>query len=57
MFTAAAAVNPSVIKTLLTSGLNTFFIYGKPVCNNGPRSLAKNTLGGIILVYFLITWY
>ena len=40
----AAAVNPNGIKTLLANGLITFFINGKPVFNNGPRSLPRNPL-------------
>ena len=37
-----AAVNPNSIKMLLANGLSTFFIYGKPVFSNGPRSLLRN---------------
>ena len=37
-----AAVNPNDIKILLANGLSTFFIKGKPVFNNGPRSIPKN---------------
>ena len=36
------AVNPNVIKTLLTNGLSTFFIEGNPAFSNGPKSLPKN---------------
>ena len=38
----AAAVNPKGIKTLLASGLITFFINGNPVFKNGPSNLLKN---------------
>ena len=38
----ADAVNLNGIKTLLANGLSTFFISGKPVFNNGPRSLPRN---------------
>ena len=34
----AVAVNPSGIKILLANGLSLFFINGKTVFNNGPRS-------------------
>ena len=37
-----ATVNPNGIKTLLANGLNAFFIKGKPVFSNGPRSLPRN---------------
>ena len=39
---AAAVVNPNGIKTLLANGFSTFFIQGKAVFSNGPRSLPKN---------------
>ena len=39
---AAAAANHSGIKTLLANGLSTFFIKGKPVFDNGPKSPPKN---------------
>ena len=39
---AAAAVNPTGIKTLLANGRSTFFLKGNPVFSNGPESLAKN---------------
>ena len=35
-------VNPNGIKTLVASGLSTFFIKGNPVFSNGPKSLPKN---------------
>ena len=38
----AAVVNPNGIKTLLANGLSTFFIKGKPVLRNGPKSPPKN---------------
>ena len=38
----AAAVNPYGNRTLLANSLSTFFIKGKPVFSNGPRSLSKN---------------
>ena len=38
----AAAVTPSGIKKLLASGLSTFFVKGKSVFSNGPRSLPRN---------------
>ena len=38
----AAAVNPNGIKTLLASGLSTFFVKDNPVFSNGPKSLSKN---------------
>ena len=41
----AAAINPKDFKTLLTNGLSTFFINGKPVFSNGPRSLSRNPPG------------
>ena len=39
---AAAAVNPNGIKTLLANGCSTFFIKGKQVFSNGPRSPPRN---------------
>ena len=39
---AAAAVNPKGIKTLLANGLITFFIKGNPIFSNGLRSLPRN---------------
>ena len=45
----AAAVNPNGIKTLLASGLFTFFIKGNPAFSNGPRSQPRNTPNCIIL--------
>ena len=39
----AAVFNPNCIKTLLANGLSTFFIKGKPVFNNGPKSLPKSS--------------
>ena len=38
----AAAVNPNRIKTLLAYDFNTYFIKGKSVFSNGPKSLPKN---------------
>ena len=40
---AAAAVNRDGIKTLLVSGLSTFFIKGKPVFINGPKIIPINS--------------
>ena len=34
-YSVAAAVNPNGTKTLLTDGVRTFFINGKPVVING----------------------
>ena len=39
---AADAVNPNGIKTQSANGFSTFFIEGKPVFSNGPRSVPKN---------------
>ena len=39
--TDAAAVNSNGIKALLANDLSTFFAKGKPVFNNGPRSVPK----------------
>ena len=39
--TDAAAVNSNGIKALLANDLSTFFVKGKPVFNNGPRSVPK----------------
>ena len=36
------AVNPNGSKILLANGLIAFFINGKPVFSNGPRSLLRN---------------
>ena len=38
----ASAVDPNSIKTLWTNSLSSFFIKGKPVLKNGPRSLPRN---------------
>ena len=38
----AAAVNPNSIKTLLSNGLTTFPIKGKPAFSNGLKVLPKN---------------
>ena len=38
----APAVNTNGIKTLLASGLSTFFIKSNPVFSNGPKGLLKN---------------
>ena len=40
---ASAAANHNVIKTLLVNGLNTFFLKGKPIFSNGPKSLPRNS--------------
>ena len=45
----AAAVNPNGIKTILAHGLSTFFIKGKAVFSNGPKSPPKNPLDCPIL--------
>ena len=45
----AAAVSPKGMKTLLINGLITFFISGKPVFSNRPRSLPRNPSDSIIL--------
>ena len=47
----AAAVNINDIKTLLANGLSTFFIKGKPVFSNGPRSLHRNLPEFLIILY------
>ena len=39
---AAATVNPNGIKTILASGLSTFFTKEKPDFRNSPKSLPKN---------------
>ena len=36
------AANPNGIKTLLANTVSTFFIIGKPIFSNGPRSLPWN---------------
>ena len=54
----ADAVNPYGIKTLLASGLSTFFIKGNPVFSNGHRSLPKNPPDCLIFATeFLIILY
>ena len=45
----AAAINPKGIKTLLASGLITFYINGNPVFSNGPSNLPRNPRNCIIL--------
>ena len=45
----AAAINPKGIKTLLASGLITFYINGNPVFSNGPSNLPRNPPDCIIL--------
>ena len=45
----AAAINPKGIKTLLASGLITFYINGNPVFSNGPSNLPRNPPYCIIL--------
>ena len=49
---ADATVNLNAIKTLLTVCSSTFFINGKPVYINGPRSLPRNLLDWMILDMF-----
>ena len=44
-----AAVNPKGIKTLIATGLITFFINGNPVFSNGPSNLPRNLPDCIIL--------
>ena len=44
-----SAVNPNGIKTLLDSGLSTFFIQHKPVFSNDTESFPKNPLDCPIL--------
>ena len=44
-----AIVNSNGNRTLLANGLSTFFIRGKPVFSNGPRSLLKNPPNCFIL--------
>ena len=39
---AAAVVNLNGIKRRLANGLSTFFIKGKPVFSNGPKTLREN---------------
>ena len=39
---AAAAVSPKGINTLLAYGVITFFINGNPVFNKGPSNLPEN---------------
>ena len=55
---AAAAVNPNGIKTLLANGCSTFFIKGKQVFSNGPRSLPRNPPDYHILCneFLIIFW-
>ena len=50
---AAAAVNPKIIKTLLANGLITFFINGNPVFCNGPSNLLRNPPNCIIFDYWV----
>ena len=45
----AAAVNCNGIKTLSANGLSTFFIKGKPVFSNGPKSLLKKAPDCLVL--------
>ena len=57
--TDAAAVSPNGIKTLLPNGLSTFFITGKPVFSNGPKSQPKNLsnwpiLDNCVFDYFIL---
>ena len=40
--TDAAVVNSNGIKMLLANGLSKFFIKGKPIFSNGPRTLPRN---------------
>ena len=44
-----AAFNPNGIKTILASGLGTFFIKGKPGFTNVAKSLPKNSADFTIL--------
>ena len=41
-FSDDAVFNLSSIKALLGNGRSTFFINGKPIFSNGPRSLPRN---------------
>ena len=45
---AATAVNLNGIKAILANVLSTFFIKGKPVFANDPRSFPRNTFNCII---------
>ena len=58
--TDAAAVNPTVIKTLLANGFSISFIKGNPIFTNGPESLPKNppdcpTLYNYVFDSFVLT--
>ena len=44
-----ASVKSNGIETLLASGLNTYFVKGKQVFSNSPKSLPKNSSGYPIL--------
>ena len=46
---AAAASNPSGIKTILANDLSTFLIKCNPFFRNGPKNLTKNPLDCPIL--------
>ena len=48
-FSDDAAFNLSSIKALLGNGRSTFFINGKPIFSNGPRSLPRNLTVFVIL--------
>ena len=50
---AAAAVNPKGIKTLLANGSIKFFINGNPVFSNGPTNLLRNPPNCIIFDYWV----
>ena len=48
-FSDDAIVNLGSIKALLGNGRSTFFINGKPIFSNGPRSLPRNLPVYVIL--------
>ena len=48
-FSDDAVVNLSSIKALLGNGRSTFFINGKPIFSNGPRSLPRNLTVFVVL--------
>ena len=51
------AVNPNGIRTLLASGLSTFFVKGKPVFSNDPITLPKNPPNCSILCSWVFDKY
>ena len=53
----ATAVNPKEIKTVLTSGLITFFNSGNPVFSDGPSNLPKNSPHWIIFEIWALESY